>query len=121
MKIIQISIFKKAILLIHIKLRITQHFQKNQCIVVKNHCTIQKVLLVVVGMTLWALLGNYIYNADLEGYSHFFNWFFVVQDPFSIFPEAVGPYLMPFLNVFLFCLAETLIHWIISLSKREKQ
>jgi hypothetical protein len=76
--------------------------------------------LVVVGMTLWALLGNYIYNADMEGYSHFFNWFFVVQDPFSIFPKAVGPFLMPFLNTFLFCLAEALIHWVIWFSKRKR-
>ena len=74
----------------------------------------------VVGITLRALLGNYIYNADMEGYSHFFNWFFVVQDPFSIFPKAVGPFLMPFLNTFLFCLPEALIHWVIWFSKRKQ-
>lgn len=89
----------------------------------RRNIQIQKIYkdyLVVVCMTLWALLGNYIYNADLEGYSHFFNWFFVVQDPFSIFPKAVGPFLMPFLNIFLFCLVETVIHWIIWLSKRSQ-
>ncbi len=67
-------------------------------------------LAVVVAMTAWALIGNYAYNGDSEGYSHFFNWFFVVRDPFSLFPENIAPFIMPLLNIFMFCAAELLIH-----------
>ena len=70
-------------------------------------------LAVVVGLTLWALLGNYSYNGDSEGYSHFFNWFFVVQDPFNMFPERIAPFIMPFLNISLFFAAEMLLHLIL--------
>ncbi len=70
-------------------------------------------LLVVCAMTAWALIGNYIYNAETEGYSHFFNWFFVVQDPFKLFPENIAPFIMPFLNIFMFCTVEILIHLLI--------
>ena len=51
---------------------------------------------VLAGMTLWALAGNTLYNGDSEGYSHFFNWFFVVRDPFYILDEHVAPFVMPF-------------------------
>jgi hypothetical protein len=46
-------------------------------------------LAVLVAMTLWALLGNYVYNGKAEDYSHFFNWFFVVRDPFYIFRKTL--------------------------------
>ncbi len=67
----------------------------------------------VCAMTAWALIGNYAYNGDSEGYSHFFNWFFVVRDPFSVFPENIAPFIMPFLNIFMFCSVEMLIHLVI--------
>ena len=70
-------------------------------------------LLVVVGLTVWALLGNYTYNGTSEGYSHFFNWFFVVQDPFNIFPAQIAPFIMPLLNIVLFGTAEMLIHLVL--------
>ena len=43
-------------------------------------------------MTVWALLGNTLYNG-LDG--RFFNWFFVVRDPFYILPEGIAPFVMP--------------------------
>lgn len=75
-------------------------------------------LAVVVGLTVWALLGNYAYNGDSEGYSHFFNWFFVVRDPFNMFPETIAPFIMPLLNITLFFGAEMLIHSILYSAKR---
>lgn len=63
-------------------------------------------LAVLVCMTVWALIGNYIYNSSAQ----FFNWFFVVEDPFSIFPKDVSPFIMPFLNIAMFFAAEILIH-----------
>ena len=63
-------------------------------------------LSVIVFMTAWALIGNYAYNGSSEGYSHFFNWFFVVRDPFYAIPESVAPYIMPFLNITIFFAAE---------------
>ena len=53
-----------------------------------------KELTMIVLLTLWALLGNTIYNNELRIY----NWFFVIQDPFGLFPENIAPYIMPFFN-----------------------
>ncbi len=75
-------------------------------------------LIVVACMTLWAMLGNYMYNGTSENYSHFFNWFFVVRDPFYMIDESVSPYVMPFLNIALFFGVEMLIHLIIQGAKR---
>ena len=77
-------------------------------------------LIVIIGMTLWAMLGNYIYNGESEGYSHFFNWFFVVRDPFYRFPETIAPFVMPFLNIVLFFTVEMIIYLILFVSKKAK-
>ena len=68
---------------------------------------------VIVFMTAWALIGNYAYNGSSVGYSHFFNWFFVVRDPFYTIPTAIAPFLMPFLNIIIFFSVEIIIHIII--------
>ena len=53
-----------------------------------------------------------VYNGTSEGYSLFFNWFFVVRDPFYAIPESVSPFIMPFLNIALFFTAEIIIYLI---------
>jgi hypothetical protein len=55
-------------------------------------------LAVVAGMTLWAMLGNWVYNSEARVY----NWFFVVRDPFGILPVEIAPFVMPFVNILLF-------------------
>ena len=70
-------------------------------------------LVVVVCMTLWAMIGNYAYNGTADGYSHFFNWFFVVRDPFYIIPESIAPFIMPLLNVAVFFAVEIIVHLIL--------
>ncbi len=75
---------------------------------------------VIVFMTVWALIGNYAYNGSSEGYSHFFNWFFVVRDPFYAIPESISPFVMPFLNIIIFFAVEMLIHTILLWSRRIK-
>jgi len=65
---------------------------------------------VIVVMTLWAMLGNYAYNGESEQYSHFFNWFFIVRDPFYAIPASAAPFIMPFLNVVVFFAAELALH-----------
>ncbi len=70
-------------------------------------------LAVVCTMTVWAVIGNYIYNGESDGYSHFFNWFFVVRDPFYMIPEDIAPFIMPFLNIFIFFAVEMAIHSVI--------
>ena len=70
-------------------------------------------LAVIVFMTVWAMIGNYAYNGSSEGYSHFFNWFFVVRDPFYAIPESVAPIVMPLLNIILFFAVEIVIHIVI--------
>ncbi|MBO5702586.1 MAG: YwaF family protein [Clostridia bacterium] len=70
-------------------------------------------LAVTIGMTAWASLGNLIYNND----SRFYNWFFVVRDPFNALPESTAPFIMPFLNIAIFFTVEILIHIIFSIIK----
>lgn len=77
--------------------------------------------IILVAMTLWAILGNSIYNGTSENYSHFFNWFFVVRDPFYIIPETISPYVMPFINIALFFVAEMLGYSILSMFKKKKR
>lgn len=71
---------------------------------------VYKDLCVVMSMSAWALLGNTLYNNSEKMY----NWFFVVQDPFNIFPGTVAPYIMPFFNVALFFVVELAVYWIAS-------
>lgn len=73
-----------------------------------KHC--YRDLLVLISMTAWALVGNILYNGEAEGYAHFFNWFFVVRDPFYLLPESISPYVMPLLNVVVFFAAEMLVY-----------
>ncbi len=74
---------------------------------------------VIVCMTAWALLGNYVYNGTAGEYSHFFNWFFVVRDPFYVLPEEIAPFVMPFVNVAVFFAAEMLLNFVLRLVKRK--
>ena len=69
----------------------------------------RRELMVLIAMTAWARLGNWMYNGTSEGYDHFFNWFFVVRDPFYILPEVIAPFVMPVLNVAVFFAAEHLV------------
>lgn len=64
----------------------------------------------IVAMTLWALLGNTLYNASTEQYDYFFNWFFVVRDPFYLLPADISPYVMPFLMVLAIWAAVLLVY-----------
>lgn len=75
-------------------------------------------LAVIVGMTLWAMLGNSCYNGTAGEYSHFFNWFFVVRDPFNLLPEAIAPFIMPFFNAALFFGLALLLNLIFKPSKK---
>ena len=69
-------------------------------------------LAVVVGMTLWALLGNTLYCGTAGDYSHDFNWFFVTADPFGMIDESLARIVMPFLNIAIFFAVEMLIYCI---------
>ena len=70
-------------------------------------------LAIISGMTVWALLGNLIYNGESGEYSHFFNWFFVIRDPFYILPANIAPFIMPFVNIAIFFGVEMLVYLII--------
>ena len=71
--------------------------------------TVLLSLLVVVGMTVWAVLGNALYDGAAGSYDHSFNWFFVLRDPFGLLPRETAPYIMPFVNIVLFSAVELLI------------
>ncbi len=72
----------------------------------------KKDLVVISAMTAWALLGNTLYNGQAWGKTQFFNWFFVVQDPFYILPQRIAPIIMPFLNIAMFMVIESLMYTI---------
>lgn len=72
----------------------------------------KKDFLVISGMSAWALFGNTLYNGEAWGKTQFFNWFFVVRDPFYIFSEEIAPFIMPFLNIVLFFGIESLIYFV---------
>ena len=73
----------------------------------KHECLdLWKDLLVLVAMTLWALLGNNLYNGIGGDYSYPFNWFFVIQDPFYILPPETAKMIMPFAAPLAFFVVE---------------
>ena len=65
-----------------------------------------KDLLVLGALVLWAVLGNTLYNGELG----FFNWFFVVRDPFYIIPKSFSPYVMPFIIIATFFAADLILY-----------
>lgn len=77
-----------------------------------------KDLFAIAAMTLWAMLGNFLYNGDVEGYSHFFNWFFVLRDPFYLFPTELAPFIMPMLNILLFFSVNSLVRLICGMIRK---
>ena len=74
---------------------------------------------VIVFMAAWARLGNALYNNSEKEY----NWFYVLQDPFEMFPRDISPYISPFINIAIFFSAALVVYWIISkvLVQRKKQ
>ena len=66
----------------------------------------KKDLAIIITMVLWALLGNTLYNSD----ARFYNWSFVVRDPFYILPENIAPFVMPFVIVAIMLFGETIIY-----------
>lgn len=77
-------------------------------------------LAVISGMTLWAMLGNFLYNGKSGEYSHFFNWFFVIRDPFYILPESISPFVMPFVNIAVFFAVEMLVYLVCNTLNRRR-
>ena len=73
-----------------------------------RHCV--KELRVIIAMTAWALLGNTLYNGTAGEYSHFFNWFFVVRDPFYLLPAEISPYIMPFVMIVVIFAADLMVY-----------
>ena len=69
-----------------------------------------KDLIVLEAMTLWALLGNNLYNGISGDYSYPFNWFFVTQDPFYILPPEIAKKIMPFAAPLAFFVVELVLY-----------
>lgn len=69
-----------------------------------------KELVVIGGMTLWALIGNILYEGNTPNYYYDANWFFLQRDPLSLFPADISPYVMPFIVIAAFFAAEMLIY-----------
>ena len=111
-RVIETLLFHSAMTVYGLLVMISEHdgFKWRRC---------YKNLSVTVCMTLWAMLGNLIYNGELGDYSHFFNWFFVVRDPFYVLPANIAPYIMPIFNVVAFFGLEMLVHLIMCKSQKQ--
>lgn len=72
---------------------------------------------VIAAMTAWARLGNALYSNGENDY----NWFFVNQDPFKVFPANIAPYIMPFLNIAIFFAVELLVYLILSKASAQRK
>ena len=72
--------------------------------------TCYRDLITLAAMTAWAVLGNLLYNGRAGDYDHFFNWFFVVEDPFGMIDPAKSPFIMPIINIVIFFAAEMVIY-----------
>nr|MBQ8251772.1 YwaF family protein [Lachnospiraceae bacterium] len=77
-----------------------------------------KDVIVLVLMTLWALLGNALYTGTAHGQTYYFNWFFVLRDPFYMFPEHIARFIMPPLNIAVFFAADLLVYAIAKSNSR---
>ncbi len=80
--------------------------------------TCYRDVVIIIGMTVWAILGNNIYNGINGDYTYKYNWFFVIRDPFDILPSEYSYIIMPFLNIFMFAVAEMIIFQIYKFSRR---
>lgn len=78
-----------------------------------------RMLIIVIILVVWALLGNTLYNGTYKEYDHFFNWLFVVRDPFYILPIEIAKFIMPiFMIIFLYSLS-ILVYFIYNKLRRE--
>lgn len=75
-----------------------------------------KDICVIASVTLWAVLGNLLYNNE-----RIYNWFFVVRDPFYIIDADIASFVMPVLNTVIFSSASFLIYLIFSVKKTLKK
>lgn len=75
-----------------------------------RHC--RRELVILAFMTVWAMLGNTLYNGTYGDYDHFFNWFFVVRDPFYLLPAKIAPYIMPVVIILVMFTAVLLVYLI---------
>ena len=80
----------------------------------------KKDFTVIIAMTAWALIGNTLYNGQAWGKTQFFNWFFVVRDPFYILPQSIAPIIMPFLNIAVFMVVEAIVYFVCCDRKKNK-
>ena len=78
-------------------------------------------LVTVSAMTVWAVIGNLLYTGSADGYSGDYNWFFVVRDPFGLFPADTAPFIMPFLNVAIFFAVEAVVVAVLTAFRRKEQ
>lgn len=70
---------------------------------------LKRDLLVLIAMALWALLGNHLYNGFAGDFNYHMNWFFVCKDPFNLIDPAISVFIMPFISVAAFFIADTLL------------
>ena len=76
-------------------------------------------VIVIIGMTLWALIGNLAYN-NIQDSGRIINWFFVVKDPFGLIDPNISKFIMPFITPTSFMLVTLSIYALRILFKKNK-
>lgn len=67
-----------------------------------------KEAILVIGIALWATLGNTIYSSE----NHSYNWFFLKDPVFGFIPEAINPFVVV-IAVYAACLLVYGIHYLV--------
>lgn len=78
----------------------------------ETHLEIKKVYkeaICIVGIALWATLGNLVYSCT----SHDYNWFFLKDPVFSFIPKAINPFVV----VVIFFLSSLVVYGVYYLVK----
>ena len=69
---------------------------------------IYRELIVISIIAVIAVVANNVYSGELGE----FNWFFVSNDPFGLFPESISGYVMPFVMIAVIFIMNVLIYLI---------
>lgn len=80
-----------------------------------------KELIIIVLLTLWSMVGNYLYNSSIKDYSFTYNWFFTLQDPFYILPSNIALFIMPIVMIVVIYIVDLLVYLTYNLLMKKKR
>lgn len=67
-------------------------------------------VIAIACMSLWAVIGNVAYGTYTPEGLDSYNWFFVISDPFGVFSDKVGQFVLPFAMIVVISIMDVLIY-----------